>query len=196
MDNAAEKKIRRCTDEANLARQEEILETATELFAEHGFSDAITQALADRLGVGKGTIYRHFPSKRALFLAAADRVMHKLQEAICEQVTGITDGLVRRGAGDQHVPQVLRRSSFVRRAPDPGAGLFQGSQAADLLRAPSGQYFALATALPRDDRRRPHPGYSRRANHECGQQCHVRNHGDQFLQRRDQAAGSPGQGNP
>ncbi len=95
MDNAAEKKIRRCTDEANLARQEEILETATELFAEHGFSDAITQALADRLGVGKGTIYRHFPSKRALFLAAADRVMHKLQEAICEQVTGITDGLVR-----------------------------------------------------------------------------------------------------
>ena len=34
MDNAAEKKIRRCTDEANLARQEEILETATELFAE------------------------------------------------------------------------------------------------------------------------------------------------------------------
>ncbi len=80
MGNAAEKKIRRCTEEANLARQEEILETATELFAEHGFSDAITQVLADRLGVGKGTIYRHFPSKRALFLAAADRVMRKLQE--------------------------------------------------------------------------------------------------------------------
>ena len=48
----------------------EILETATELFAEQGFSDAVTQALAAKLQVGKGTIYRHFPSKRELFLAA------------------------------------------------------------------------------------------------------------------------------
>ena len=82
MGNLTEKKTRRCSDEANLARCEEILETATELFAEHGFSDAVTQALAERLGVGKGTIYRHFPSKRELFLAAADRVMRKLQEEV------------------------------------------------------------------------------------------------------------------
>ncbi len=93
MESAAEKKTRRCSDEANLARQEEILETATQLFAEQGFSDAVTQALADRLGVGKGTIYRHFPSKRALFLAAADRVMRKLQAAVCSEVSGISDGL-------------------------------------------------------------------------------------------------------
>ncbi len=95
MENAAEKKTRRCSEEANLARQEEILETATELFAEHGFSDAVTQALADRLGVGKGTIYRHFPSKRALFLAAADRVMRKMQEQVNINIAGIDDGFER-----------------------------------------------------------------------------------------------------
>ncbi len=75
------------------ARREEILQTATELFGEHGFSDAVTQVLADRLKIGKGTIYRHFPSKRELFLAAADRVMVKLNERIECSIAGIDDGL-------------------------------------------------------------------------------------------------------
>jgi AcrR family transcriptional regulator len=99
MENGSEKKSRRCSEEANLARREEILETATALFAEQGFSDAVTQALAERLGVGKGTIYRHFPSKRALFLAATDRVMRKMQERISARVTGIEDGLERLERG-------------------------------------------------------------------------------------------------
>jgi AcrR family transcriptional regulator len=93
MSELAAKKSRRSTEEANLARCEEILEAATLLFAEHGFSDAVTQALAERLGVGKGTIYRHFPSKRDLFLAAADRVMQKMQERIDLSIAGIADGL-------------------------------------------------------------------------------------------------------
>src|SRR3954465_10272383 len=100
MDQVTNKKTRRCsTDEDVLARKEEILRTATELFAEHGFSDAITQSLADRLGVGKGTIYRHFPSKRELFLAAADRVMRKMQEQILTDIAGIEDGLEQVASG-------------------------------------------------------------------------------------------------
>src|SRR5438067_4421531 len=99
MEKLSEKKPKRCSDEANLARREEILETATELFAEHGFSDAITQSLADRLGVGKGTIYRHFPSKRDLFLAAADRVMRKMQEQILASIAGVEDGLEQVARG-------------------------------------------------------------------------------------------------
>jgi AcrR family transcriptional regulator len=99
MSDVVVKKSRRCSDEANLARREEILETATLLFAEHGFSDAVTQALADRLGVGKGTIYRHFCSKRELFLAAADRVMRKMQERIDANIAGIDDGLEKIARG-------------------------------------------------------------------------------------------------
>src|SRR5271157_6104377 len=96
MDQASAKRLKRCcSDEEVLARKEEILRTATELFAEHGFSDAMTQVLADRLGVGKGTIYRHFPSKRALFLAAADRVMRTLQDRVNTNIAGIDDGLER-----------------------------------------------------------------------------------------------------
>jgi AcrR family transcriptional regulator len=76
-------------------RREEILDAATSLFAEQGYSDAVTQALADRLGVGKGTIYRYFPSKRDLFLAAADRVMRKMRQQVDASLDGIDDGLAR-----------------------------------------------------------------------------------------------------
>lgn len=74
-------------------RREAILDTATELFAEQGFSDAMTQAIAERLNLGKGTIYRYFSSKRELFLAAADRVMRKMLEAVNEKIAGEQDGL-------------------------------------------------------------------------------------------------------
>ncbi len=76
-------------------RREEILDAATELFAENGYAQADTQALAERLGVGKGTIYRHFPSKRDLFLAAVDRVMRRLREVIEAKVSTIDDPLLR-----------------------------------------------------------------------------------------------------
>jgi AcrR family transcriptional regulator len=77
------------------ARREEILAAATRLFAEHGFSDTMTQDLADRLGVGKGTIYRYFPSKRDLFLAAADRVMRALTAEVDACIADIEDGIER-----------------------------------------------------------------------------------------------------
>lgn len=72
-----------------LRREEEILEAATALFAEHGYAETDTQLLAETLGVGKGTLYRYFPSKRELFLAVADRAMRRLREYVDAQTTGI-----------------------------------------------------------------------------------------------------------
>src|SRR5882672_4454159 len=77
------------------SRREEILEAAAKLFAEHGYSETDTQFLADKLGVGKGTLYRYFPSKRELFLAAADRVMCLLSERVDAAIEGIRDPLDR-----------------------------------------------------------------------------------------------------
>ncbi len=81
------------------ARREEVLDAATELFAEHGYSDAVTQALAERLGVGKGTLYRCFPSKQDLFLAAVDRVMRRLREHIDQKLVGVEEPLDQIAVG-------------------------------------------------------------------------------------------------
>ena len=74
-------------------RTDEILETAIELFAERGFAEADTHELAKRLNVGKGTIYRYFPTKEAIFLAAADRVMDGLMTTVTAAMDRCADPL-------------------------------------------------------------------------------------------------------
>ena len=90
----ATKKTRRPSADALWeTRQEQILEAAAKLFAKHGYAQTDTQLLADELGVGKGTLYRYFPSKETLFLAAADRVMHQMRLEIDTSIEGIADPL-------------------------------------------------------------------------------------------------------
>jgi AcrR family transcriptional regulator len=79
-------------------REEEILDAAARLFAERGFAAANTQLLADSLGVGKGTIYRYFPTKRELFLAAVDRGMRRLRACVDASMEGIEEPLDRIAA--------------------------------------------------------------------------------------------------
>jgi len=76
-------------------RRVEILDAAAKLFAEHGYADADTQVLADELHVGKGTIYRYFPSKRELFLAVADRAMRRLREEVDAAIADVEEPLER-----------------------------------------------------------------------------------------------------
>ena len=63
-------------------RRDQILDVATRAFAEQGVRATDVQHIADEAGVGKGTIYRYFGSKNELFLAAADRGMRRLSEAV------------------------------------------------------------------------------------------------------------------
>jgi AcrR family transcriptional regulator len=94
------KKVGRPIDQERCAqRREEILEAAATLFAEHGYADTDTQLLADSLGVGKGTLYRYFPSKRDLFLAVADAVMRKMSERVDAAVASVSDPLERIAEG-------------------------------------------------------------------------------------------------
>ncbi len=63
-------------------RRAEILDAATAVFSKHGFAAADVQEIADKTGVGKGTVYRYFPSKEELFLAAVDHGMRNLKTAV------------------------------------------------------------------------------------------------------------------
>src|SRR6202050_2032008 len=47
-----------------------IIEATLDLFAEQGFEGVCVEAVAARAGVGKATIYRRWPNKEELLLAA------------------------------------------------------------------------------------------------------------------------------
>ena len=80
-------------------RRTEILEEATRVFSERGFAATDVQVVANRLGVGKGTVYRYFPSKEKLFLAAVDFAMTQLRAAVDEAAGKAALPLDRVAAG-------------------------------------------------------------------------------------------------
>jgi AcrR family transcriptional regulator len=54
-------------------RREQLLDTAAKLFAAHGYAGATTSQIARAAGVTEPIIYRHFESKRDLFIALIER---------------------------------------------------------------------------------------------------------------------------
>jgi AcrR family transcriptional regulator len=86
---------RPANEELRDRRHEEILDAAARVFAERGYRATDLQVVADELDIGKGTIYRYFPSKEALFLAAVDRGMRRLHEATEAARQGDADPLDR-----------------------------------------------------------------------------------------------------
>jgi AcrR family transcriptional regulator len=56
-------------DRVKIEREQEILHAAREVFAQHGFKKASLDDIAERVGIGKGTIYLHFASKEELLQA-------------------------------------------------------------------------------------------------------------------------------
>jgi AcrR family transcriptional regulator len=66
-------------------RREAILDAATMSFSDFGYQNTDVQQIADRLKIGKGTIYRYFSTKKDLFFAAVDRAVDKLHTYILEK---------------------------------------------------------------------------------------------------------------
>src|SRR5262245_57212831 len=70
-------------------RRRQIVTVAAELFSEKGFRGTTTKEIADRAGVSEPIIFRHFPSKEALYSAildhktreSSDRIQEHLKEA-------------------------------------------------------------------------------------------------------------------
>jgi AcrR family transcriptional regulator len=91
--NRARKRGRPKVEGLTEARREQILAAATDTFARCGYPGTDLQDVADRLRVGKGTVYRYFPSKEALFLAATDRGMTLLQQRIDAEAARTPDPL-------------------------------------------------------------------------------------------------------
>ncbi len=76
-------------------RRREILKVASDVFARNGYHLTDLEVIADKLAVGKGTIYRYFPSKEKLFTAVMEQMMHQLADVIAANADGITNPIER-----------------------------------------------------------------------------------------------------
>jgi AcrR family transcriptional regulator len=76
-------------------RKRDILAAAARVFAACGYPDTDVQEVAAACGVAKGTVYLYFPSKESLFLAAVDRAMVAMREAVRAAADPVTDPLDR-----------------------------------------------------------------------------------------------------
>jgi AcrR family transcriptional regulator len=66
-----------------IRNREKVIAAAEQVFAEHGFEAGIPE-VAERAGVGKGTVYRNFETKDDLVAAILIRRMTRLDEDILE----------------------------------------------------------------------------------------------------------------
>src|SRR6059036_2207992 len=61
-----------------------ILDAAERLLARYGYRKTTVDDLAREAGIGKGTVYLHFPSKEEVALCSIDRVVGRVQERLHE----------------------------------------------------------------------------------------------------------------
>src|SRR6516162_7857587 len=59
-----------------------ILDAADRLLARYGFKKMTVDDLAREAGIGKGTVYLHFPSKEEVALCRIDRIVERLLERL------------------------------------------------------------------------------------------------------------------
>ena len=73
-----------------------ILNTAYQMFGEKGYSETTMRLLAERAGVGLGTIFKHFPDKPSLLVEAYQEDLGKIISEAFKTIpeAGIKDQLI------------------------------------------------------------------------------------------------------
>jgi TetR/AcrR family transcriptional repressor of mexJK operon len=113
------------------AKEQEVLDVATDYFLEHGYQGASINAMARSSGISKESIYRYFSSKKQLFEAVIGRELLEYQSSLrrlsAEKTMGLREALISiaetvLGVVTADRTLALRRLIFdeARRSPDVG----------------------------------------------------------------------------
>jgi len=90
-------------------RRQEIIAVVLELARNSSPEGITTQAIADRVGITHGALFKHFPDKQALWIAVFEWVKEQLGQAIRQGLQGEGDALTRlRQVFLAHVGFVVR----------------------------------------------------------------------------------------
>lgn len=72
-------------------RRAALIDVALQVFSARSYRGATTAEIAREAGVTEPILYRHFGSKRELFLTCLDEVWSRLQEAVEDEIAGEPD---------------------------------------------------------------------------------------------------------
>lgn len=101
-----------------MGSRELLLETMSELMWERGYADTSPRAVRERSGVGQGSMYHHFPTKRDLAVAALERNVADLLPVAAE-LDGPGDPLARVEAYLMRPRDALKGCKVGRMTQDP-----------------------------------------------------------------------------
>ncbi len=84
-------------------RRESVVRAAIAEFARGGYSGTSTEAIAKRVGVSQPYLFRLFPSKQAIFLAAARRCCANITEVFRKTADGVAPEEAKGALGGAYV---------------------------------------------------------------------------------------------
>jgi AcrR family transcriptional regulator len=95
------------------AAEQAIIEATLDLFAEQGFEGVCVELVAARAGVGKATIYRRWPNKEELLLAALGSLKSPYPEPAGVSVRDDLLAIVQVMCADKADPRKARRYALL-----------------------------------------------------------------------------------
>ncbi len=81
------------------ATQRKLLEAAEAIFAEHGYHEASIVKITERAGIGLGTFYLYFDSKKTVFEALVIDLNRRVRHSMAEAMQGASSRLEAERAG-------------------------------------------------------------------------------------------------
>lgn len=90
-------------------RRESVIRAAMSEFARGGYYGTSTEAIAKRVGVSQPYLFRLFPSKKAIFLAAARRCMEDTIRTFEEAAEGVEGEAVLHSMANAYTKAIAER---------------------------------------------------------------------------------------
>jgi AcrR family transcriptional regulator len=94
-------------------RRESVIRAATAEFARGGYHGTSTEAIAKRVGVSQPYLFRLFPGKKAIFLAAAERCVEDTIRTFGEASKGLEGEEALHAMADAYTKVIAERPEWL-----------------------------------------------------------------------------------
>ncbi|MGW7330240.1 TetR/AcrR family transcriptional regulator [Streptomyces sp. NPDC054840] len=88
-------------------RRESVIRAAMHEFAQGGYYGTSTEAIAKRVGVSQPYLFRLFPNKQAIFLAASERCLRDTREVFAAAVEGLCGEEAQQAMADAYTQLIV-----------------------------------------------------------------------------------------